>query len=101
MASVLQKIKIWLTTIQNSDEKTKRRYLIIASAITMILIISLWLIYLKSTIQGVNQETASQTSNTQFWQIFKSGLNITGQSIKENIQNIISQIFQGKTITIK
>jgi len=98
---MFQKIKNWLTKIQNSDEKTKRRYLIIASAITMILIISLWLICLKSTISGINQKITDQTSNTQFWQVFKNGLNITGQSIKENIQNIISQIFQGKTITIK
>lgn len=98
---MFQKIKNWLIKIQNSDEKTKRRYLMITSAITMILIISLWLIYLKSTISGVNQEIVNQTSNTQFWQVFKNGLNITGQSIKENIQNIISQIFQGKTITIK
>jgi len=95
------KIRELLTKIQNSDEKTKRRYLIIMSAITMILIIVLWLIYLKSTIQGVSQETVSQTPNTQFWQVFKNGLSITSQSIKENVQNIISQIFKGKTITIQ
>ncbi len=96
-----QKIKNWLIIIQNSDEKTKRRYLVVASAVAMIFIIGLWLIYLKSTIQNANQETAGQTPNTQFWQIFKNGLNITGSSIKQNIQDTISKIFKGETITIQ
>jgi len=96
------KIRELLEKIQNSDEKTKRRYLIIVSAVTMVLVIGLWLIYLKSTISDVGQETINQTtSNTQFWQVFKNGLSITASSIKENIQNIISQIFRGKTITIQ
>jgi len=104
MINIWQKIKTWLFKIQSSDEKTKRKYLILASAITMIVIIGLWLIHLKSTIQSPIQETQNQISNVSsasFWQIFKNGLNITGSSIKQNIQDIFSKIFKGQTITIK
>jgi len=99
-----QKIKNWVIKVQNSNESVKRKYLTIATVITMIVIIGLWLIYLKSTISSFNQAAqpaSSQTSETQFWQIFKNGLNIVSRSIKENIQNIASQIFKGNTIDIK
>jgi len=95
------KIREFLEKIQNSSESTKRRYLIVFTAISMVLIVGLWLIYTNSMIQYTNQQLANQNSETKFWQIFKNGLKIVGGLIKENAQNIISQIFQSNTITIK
>ena len=86
---MFQKIKNWLAKIQNSSESIKRRYLIIFTAISMVLVVSLWLIYTNSMTQYANQQLANQNSEVKFWQIFKNGLKIVGGLIKENIQNII------------
>ncbi len=99
-----QKVKNWIVKIQNSDECVKRRYLIFSTAATMVVIICLWLIYLKlatpSAVQ-TSQPELDTASKTQFWQIFKNGLNVVGGALKQNIQNITSQIFKGSTVEIK
>ncbi len=104
MAAIWQKIKNWIVKIQNSDESIKRRYLTIFTIITMMVIVGLWFIYMKlltPSFGQINQPEVNSESETQFWQVFKNGLNIVTGGIKENIQNITSQIFKGNTINIK
>ena len=87
--------------IQNSDEATKKRWLIGAAAVSMILVISLWLVYIQSTVKSIGDNIKDQESTIGFWQIFKNGLVIAFDSIKENIKVIISEITKSRTITIE
>ncbi len=95
-----QKIKKTLKSIQNSDEANKKRWLIGASAASMIIVVGLWLIYLKFTVESGSPSVEAKES-VGFWQILKNGLVIIFQSIKENITNFISELSKGKTITIE
>jgi len=90
-----------LQKIQNSDEATKKRWLIGAAAVSMILVISLWLVYIQSTVKSIGDNIKDQESTIGFWQIFKNGLVIAFDSIKENIKVIISEITKSRTITIE
>ncbi len=82
--------KKFLENIQNSDETTKKRWLIGMTAVSMIIIVSLWLIYMKSTL-GIVSRPENQETSVGFWQIFKNGLSIVSNSIKENVK-LIGQI---------
>jgi hypothetical protein len=98
---MFRKFKKLLEEIQNSDETTKKRWLIGAAAISTFLVIGLWLVYIKSTLEFSGESVKNQESVVGFWQIFKNGLTIVSQSIKEGIKTIISEITKGKTITIE
>jgi hypothetical protein len=98
---MFEKIKIFLNKIQNSNEAVKKRWLIGATAVSMILVVSFWLIYMQSTIQFSNNNIEKQESGVGFWQIFKNGLAIFSNSIKENIKMLFNEITQSRTITIE
>lgn len=94
------KIRELLIKIQNSDEKTKNRWLIGASAVSIIIIIIFWLIYLKFSINPVVQNIETEDT-VGFWQIFKNGLKILSQFIKDFITGLFSKFTGGKTIIIE
>lgn len=96
-----RKFKKLLENIQNSDEASKKRWLIGATAVSTILVIGLWFIYIKSTFESGGESIKNQESAIGFWQIFKNGLTIVIQSIKEGTKSIISEITKGRTITIE
>jgi len=94
-------LKQHLQRIQNSDETTKKRWLIGASAISMILVISLWLVYMKFSFESLANTNQNNESSIGFWQIFKTGLKVTSASIWHEIKNFISKIIGERTITIE
>lgn len=96
-----QKLKKQLEKIQNSDETTKKRWFIGTTAVAMILVVGLWLIYINSTINSLNSNSQNQGPTTEFWPILKTGLIVVGRSIKEGVKTIISEITRGRTITIE
>lgn len=98
---MFETIKRHLNKIQNSDEATKKRWLIGATAVAMVLIVGLWLIYINSIINSLNNANQDQWPTIGFWPIFKTGLIAVGQSIKEGVKTIISEITKGKTIIIE
>jgi len=98
---MFKKLKIFLQKIQNSDEATKKRWLIGATAISMILVIGLWLVYIQSTVKSIGNNIEKQESTVGFWQIFKNGLVVVFNSVKENIKIIISEITKSRTITVE
>ena len=71
MLKMWKKIINQLGNIQNSDEATKKRWLIVSSAIAMVLVISLWLVYINWTIKSVGDNIEKQNLEPGFWQIFK------------------------------
>ena len=98
---MFKKLKVFLQKIQNSDEATKKRWLIGATAISMILVIGLWLVYIQSTVKSIGNNIEDQESTVGFWQIFKNGLVVVFNSVKENIKIIISEITKSRTITVE
>ena len=98
---MFKKLKIFLQKIQNSDEATKKRWLIGATAISMILVIGLWLVYIQSTVKSIGNNIENQESTVGFWQIFKNGLVVVFNLVKENIKIIISEITKSRTITVE
>lgn len=98
---MFKKLKVFLQKIQNSDEATKKRWLIGATAISMILVIGLWLVYIQSTVESIGNNIEDQESTIGFWQIFKNGLVVFFNSVKENIKIIISEVTKSRTITVE
>jgi len=98
---MLKRIKKLLADIQNSDEATKKHWLIGVSAASMVLVIGLWLAYIKLTFKFSDINIENQEPVVGFWQIFKNGLMIIIQFIKENIKNFILEITRSRTIIIE
>ncbi len=106
-----QRFKRFIEKIQNSDEAIKKRWLIGASAASMIIVITVWLLYISFVIKPVgNQESPS--ADGQFWPIFKNGLVIVGSELKNlngrvwdmtknQIKNLISIIMTERTTTFE
>lgn len=95
-----KKLKRKLEKIQDSDETTKKRWLIGTTTVAMILVIVLWLVYINWVIKSAN-ETEVKESSLSFWQIFKNGLNIISKSIWNNIKDFVSKITSERTIIIE
>jgi len=98
---MLGKLKKFLNNIRNSDEATKKRWLIGASALSMILIIGLWLVYMRFSFESLTNSRQGQEPAIGFWQIFKNGLKVTGESLWDNIKGFILKIIGERTITIE
>lgn len=106
-----QKFHKFIEKIQNSNEATKKRWLIGASAVSMVFIITLWLVYIGFIIKPIDGEKTS-TSTDEFWPVFKNGLIIARAEIGRLItqlwnlflvqtKNIISIITNERTITFE
>lgn len=100
-------LKRKLYTIQNSDEKTKKRWLTALSGISMAIIIVFWFIYMNAYLSNLSSEQPVQSSAPSFWSIFKTGLVAIGHSISQKIGDAWSYIFShltkfggGKTLEI-
>lgn len=98
---MFKSLKKYLKKIQNSDEATKKRWLIVSSAIAMVLVISLWLVYINWTIKSVGDNVEKQNLEPGFWQIFKTGLKVAGESAWDGVKNSVSKITGERIITIE
>jgi len=94
-------IRELLKKIQNSDEATKKCWLIGVTAVSMVLIISLWLVYIKFTVESFTSSAQEQESVVGFWQIFKNGLKVISESVWNSIKGFVSEITKSRTITIE
>lgn len=71
--------------IRNSDEITKKRWIIVFSAITMAIIVVVWFFYIGFAAKTTEKKAAS----TDFWPIVKKGFVIIADSLKEKIYGLI------------
>jgi len=95
-------VKNFIEKIQNSDERTKRKWLVICSAVAMVVIVAFWVFYIKSIFeipQPIQAET--QASGPGFWDIFKNGASIVFNSIINNIKSIFANLTGSKTVIIQ
>lgn len=106
-----QKFHKFIEKIQNSDEAAKKRWLIGASVVSMVFIITLWLAYIGFIIKPMDFQK-SPNSADEFWPIFKNGLLLTGGELGRlitqlsnlavvRVKNIISIIMNERTITFE
>ena len=100
MRHIRQFLKNKLKEIQTSDQKTKRRWLVIMTALVMVIVISLWLVYLNQIVRPSPQESLPDTSAGN-WQIFKNGLRVAFESIRDGLSGLISKITGSRTITFE
>lgn len=101
---MFESLKNKLKRIQESDEATKKKWLVAMSAISMIIVIGLWLAYMNYSIKTVDKnlaETKMEKSETDFWEVFKKGLSVIGNSAKDKIKNFGYRIMGGETIIIE
>ena len=96
----MSSIRNFIKKLQNSEDNVKKRWLIILSGLSMVIIIVIWFIYLNNTMEKIGEKQSRQ-SETTFWQVFKTGLRITGNAIKEKSGELIYKIMGEKTITIQ
>lgn len=70
-------LKDFLEKLQNADESIKKRWLVILSAISMVIIIIVWLKYFAFVIRPVG--TLSQEDSGggfSFWETMKTGVSV-------------------------
>lgn len=103
----------YIERIRNSNERTKKRFIIVASTLSMLVVVSLWVVYLNLTIPSlgglaapilsatssdITSESAPAVNDSFFGVIIRGakviGGNITQQfvSLKENAVNEFTKI---------
>lgn len=96
----MSSIKNFIEKLQNSEDNVKKRWLVILSGLSMVIIIAVWLVYLNNSMEKIGEKQSRQ-SETTFWQVFKTGLRITGNTIKGKSLDVIYKITGEKTIIIE
>ncbi|MBI4086317.1 MAG: hypothetical protein HY433_03725 [Candidatus Liptonbacteria bacterium] len=78
----------FLKRLQESEENVKRRWLILGSAVMMILVVFIWLNYFNTLVQQASApaQTEQAERGLTFWQTFKSGLGIVFQTAGSKIK---------------
>ena len=81
----------FIKKIQNSDEPTKRKWIIICSAISMFVIVVIWLIYFNFSFNAENAQKMEVVDNsrTEFWNVFKTGLKVVWNGMKNKISGLM------------
>ncbi len=93
MPKTLSKLK----KLQRADDATKKRWLFGATAISMILVITLWVFYLNMTLPSINKETkpAEAAGNGEdLGGTFKNGFRVIGGDAQKQFEGIKSQFNQ-------
>lgn len=100
---MLKILKDFVTELQQLEELGKKKWLVILTAVSVFVVIFLWVLYLNATVISVNSPNfRSQFSN---WDIFKTGLSVIGKKTEYGLAN--SYVFfhekfsQGNTFTIQ
>ncbi len=96
------KTRDFIKRLQRADDKTKRRYLYGVSAVLMIVVVFLWLVYLNMTLPQAAPEVATATSSAttsfpgasgetktgSFFGTLGRGFGIVWQDLGSGFQNI-------------
>ncbi len=70
----------------------------------MIIVISLWLVYINYSIKGVDNKIEAvkmEKSEIDFLEVFKKGLSVAGSLAKEKIKNFGYKIMGGEIIILE
>ena len=97
----------FIEKIRNSHEEIRRRWLVILSGSSMVIVIALWVLYINVTIQNTPSpvtETVKETQNPGLAEVFLTGFKIVTAQIKDSATQIINslrkQVLTPNSITI-
>jgi hypothetical protein len=88
---MFKNLKNFIQNLQTAGESRKKRWLFILSGAAMILVISVWALYINRTIvnlgtaESTKQQTATKNASESFWQVFSTGI----KTIADQIKNLI------------
>ena len=76
--------------LQSADERTKKRWVIILSAVAMVVIVFIWLKYFNTLVQpgGWDTPSAETEESFSFWQTMKAGLGVLYDKAAGGIQGL-------------
>ena len=86
----MSKIKNFFLNLQTKDEATKKNWLILLSAASMIVVITLWGFYVNYSIQDLRE--VRENNNPGFFQTFKNGLGVTAKELISQTGQLINTL---------
>lgn len=92
-----------INRIRESDQQTKRRWLIILSSIAIVFVILLWVVYMRAFVFTGSDQNSQEDIRIGFWPVFKNGMTVTGSSVDKAFDTTISDMpaFGRRTTTIE
>jgi len=95
---IISSLKQRLQELQRSDERTKKRYLIVGSVAVMVMVIGLWVVYLNVSLSRGDEEVAlvahDETLLDEEGEDSDSFIKVLGRGSKDIIQNLKEQFGQ-------
>ncbi len=96
-------LKDFIRELRRLDESAKKRWLVGLSAVSIILVIIIWAMYLNATIRAVNDPTVIPQPSA--WDIFKTGFQVLSERTEVGLANsylfFYNKAATGKTFTIE
>ena len=83
----------WLNKVRRSDERAKKKWVIFLSCISMVVVIGFWLWYMSYSISEVGTQKTVGMEETKFWPVFKTGITVIMDSIKDKINSLTSEVY--------
>src|SRR3989339_501500 len=81
-----------LQRIRRSDTKTKRKWLIGLSRVSVLNIIFAWILYMQAFVFTRSDDSTKEDVHIAFWPVLKTGLSITGSSIRHSFNDILLEM---------
>ncbi len=93
----------FIKKLRGADDTVKRRWLILASAGMMIVVIFLWLQYFNTLVQPGNTPVSAEEGRQglTFGQTFRAGLGAVSQTAAEAIKSWVQLLRSPKDYTIQ
>ena len=109
----MNRLSNYFEKLKNADERTKRRFVAIASGLSMVVVIFLWVVYLNLTLPALTRggttgdtatsdtsiaspsvEAAPETPDNSFLGILARGLRVIGSGAGKQIETIKEDAIQ-------
>jgi len=102
-------LKNKLHNIQNSGDDEKKKWLVILSGISMVIVILAWIFYMNNFVMKATPLQADEKVEMDigFWQVFKTGLSVienrSSEKIKTGFNYMLDKIpmFGKNSVTIE
>lgn len=80
----------WLERLRAADEEKKKQWLMIASIIAGIILVMVWGLTLRASVQSVRDSATPAEKHFGFWQSAKSGTALLYRNFSDTIGNLIN-----------
>jgi len=101
--SMLKNIQNFFLDLQQSDEATKKRWLVILTSGSMLAVVGLWSVYINLTVENLVEK--NQNQGPSFLETFKNGLAVlskeAGSKTSQLMANLQAATSRTNSITIQ